>query len=140
MASKGSPVTTADRRILTTVAWLAIGFVVPFWVLALTGVAPIFEVIPGHVRHTMPFFFSDAWVAWRAALLLRSLRRPEDHRVREEALLLGGMFVPFGLYELAYGLQSGLLFRPPSASAIDWIATAFLLTAGPWLLRVGRKS
>jgi hypothetical protein len=129
-----------ERRGMQAVALLALLFVIPFWTLALVGAAPIEDIVPGYAPHTWSFLAADVWITWRSLCILQASRRrtiADDARLRESCLVLGGTFVPFGLYELAYGLGTRTLLRPFDDVALDVLAIAFLLTAGPWLVTRG---
>lgn len=135
-------VSATNRRTLRILASLALLFVVPFWALALLGIAPIEDIVPGHARHSWAFLAPDVWITWRAICILHASKISSvesNARLRDASLVLGGTFVPLGLYELAYGLGARVLLQPFRDVALEWLTLAFLLVAGPWLLVLGKS-
>jgi hypothetical protein len=132
------------RFILFFGTFTSLGILV-YWASVLSGLFPVVELVPGYRTWFFSFPLPDLWIALCAALMVSyTIRR------HELAALFGGLtgsgLIFLGLYALAYGVNTGLIFQLTPDELIEIAIKLYCLSVGPalivqtWRLRSDQRS
>jgi hypothetical protein len=120
-------------RIFRLMLWLTAMFIVCYWMSVFAGVFPVEESVPGYKAWFMSFPLADAYVAVCALVSALNI----DRRPRLSALfgsMAGSGLLFLGLYALAYGHVTGLLYVPSVEESVEIAIKLYCLSAGGFFI------
>jgi hypothetical protein len=113
-------------------------FVVGYWTSVFTGIFPVEELVAGYRNWFMSFPIPDFYIAISAILTVYYFAKN-----KKLAGLLGAMtgsgLLFLGLYAIAYGHNTGLLYNLTTEEIIEIGIKIYCLTAGTYFIRKSWK-
>jgi hypothetical protein len=107
--------------------------VVAYWTLVFAGLFPVTELVPGYRTWFMSFPLADAWIAVTGVwLAIASVRRTPS--AIPAGAMLGSALLFLGLYALAYGANTGLLFILTPDELVEIAIKVYCLGVGAFLV------
>ncbi|CAN5381307.1 hypothetical protein BH09BAC3_BH09BAC3_13790 [soil metagenome] len=109
-------------------------FVVAYWTAVFTGLFPVEEIVSGYKNWFMSFPLPDFYMGICSALALHYFK---DHKKLSGlfAAMAGSGLLFLGLYALAYGHNTGLLYILTIDEIIEIGIKIYCLTVGTFLVR-----
>lgn len=109
-------------------------FIFAYWTSVFTGIFPVEEITAGYKNWFMSFPLPDFYIATCAILSIYYL----NHKPKIAGLfgaMTGSGLLFLGLYALAYGHNTGLLYILTTDEMIEIAIKVYCLTAGTYFVR-----
>ena len=113
-------------------------FIVAYWTSVFTGIFPIEEIVAGYRNWFMSFPIPDSYLAISAILSVFYLvTKPKLSGLF--GIMTGSGLLFLGLYALAYGHNTGLLYNLTTDEIIEICIKVYCLSAGTFFIRQSWK-
>ena len=109
--------------------------IIAYWTLVFAGLFPVEDIIPGYKNWFMSFPAADFWVAANAILLAVFVKKGDDAKSAVFGLMAASGMIFLGLYALAYGINTGLLFILTADELIEIAIKIFCLSVGAYFIK-----
>ena len=129
-----------SRRLIVFLSLVTAIGVFAYWTLVFTGLFPVADRVPGYQHWFMSFPLADAWIG-SCALLTVIMAWRHRPQITLFGLLTGSGLIFLGLYALAYGINTRLLFTLTTDEIIEigikiyCLSVGSILIIGSWCLR-----
>lgn len=104
-----------------------------YWFLVWIKIFDVKEIIPGYRMWFKSFLVPDLWIA-ATSFITATLLLQNDQRANVFGLLTGSSLIFLGLYALAYGVTTGLIFRRTTENLIEIFIKLYCLIVGTFLI------
>ena len=108
-------------------------FIVGYWTSVITGIFPVTEIVAGYKNWFMSFPLPDFYVAICAVSTVYSIRENPKMSGLFGAMT-GSSLLFLGLYALAYGHNTGLLYHLTTDEIIEICIKIYCLSAGTYFI------
>lgn len=113
--------------------WMTAVFILGYWLSVFAGVFPVEESVPGYKAWFMSFPLADAYVALCAVVSALNIERGPRLSALFGAMAGSGLIF-LGLYALAYGHVTGLLYIPSVDESAEIAIKLYCLSAGGFFI------
>ncbi len=121
------------RKVVSGLSLLTALGIIFYWMSVFAGLFPVAEAVPGYRDWFMSFPLADFWIA-ACALATFIFLMKEDERSIVTGIATGSGMIFLGLYALAYGLNTGLLFNLTADELVEIAIKLYCLIVGPLLI------
>jgi hypothetical protein len=87
----------------------------------------------------MPFPAADFWIAVNAILLAVFIKKRDDSKSAVFGLIAASSMIFLGVYALAYGINTGLLFKLTADELIEIAIKIYCLSVGAYFIKYFSK-
>jgi len=112
-------------------------FIVLYWIIVFTGIFPLKELVPGYKNWFISFPLPDFYIAVCAGLAVYHRNKPKMAGLYGAMTGSGLLFL--GLYALAYGHNTGLIYVLTTEEVIEIFIKLYCLSAGIYFVRTSWK-
>ncbi len=109
-----------------------------YWISVLTGIFPVEDLIPGYKNWFMSFPLPDFYVATCAVIAVIYLKSNTKLAALFGTMAGSGLLF-LGLYALAYGHNTGLLYNLTTDEIIEIFIKIYCLSAGMFFILTSWK-
>ena len=106
-----------------------------YWVLSLTGIYPVVELVPGYTVWFWSFPAPDFWIFVTSALMAIAVRTQRDVVAVVCGLLTASSMIFLALNELMFSFYTGMICMPLSDIGIDLAIKIYCLSVGSFFIK-----
>lgn len=104
-----------------------------YWTLVFTDAFKVTELVPGYRNWFLSFPLADGWIAVTSLLAFFFLLQ-NNEKASLFGILTGSSLIFLGLYALAYGINTGLLFIMTTDELIEIAIKIYCLSVGSFFI------
>lgn len=119
--------------VFKSLLWTTALFIIAYWLSVFTGVFPVEETVPGYRAWFISFPLADAYIAVCAVVAALNIERKPGFSALFGAMTGSGLIF-LGLYALAYGHVTGLLYIPSAEESVEIAIKFYCLSAGGYFI------